>query len=46
MSFSKRVSCVNWALAVAAAAFCTGNRVVTRYNRDADVILAGIGYRF
>jgi hypothetical protein len=24
----------------------TWNRVVTRYNRDADVIRAGIGYRF
>jgi hypothetical protein len=24
----------------------TWNRVITRYSRDADVILAGIGYRF
>jgi hypothetical protein len=24
----------------------TWNRIVTRYNRDADVILAGVGYRF
>jgi hypothetical protein len=24
----------------------TWNRVVTRYNRDSDVILAGVGYRW
>jgi hypothetical protein len=28
------------------AARVTGNRVVTRYSRDTDVLMGGIGYRF